>query len=152
MTYTLITGAEGKLGREVKALFPNTTATPTHAEMDLRDYVQVNRYLHNWRRTWKKPNEEAIIIHLAALTSPPVCEKDKGNAYRTNVEGTANLIDACHEQLGGAYFCLMSTPCCFDGEDENDKDEDYIIYPSQFYGFTKALQECMSIQEWLEDM
>lgn len=151
MNNICITGSGGKLGKEVKALFPTTTATPTSEEMDLRDFVQVNKYLHNWRRAMKKPNDEAIIIHLAALTSPPACEKDKGEAYRVNVEGTVNLLNAAYGQLRDVYFILMSTPCVFSGDDEIAKGEYYIQYPDNYYGVSKMLEE-MVVRRYNNDL
>jgi dTDP-4-dehydrorhamnose reductase len=141
MSNIFLTGGSGRLGRELVGLFPNTTAAPTHDEMDLTDYVQVNRYLHNWRRTWKKPNDEAIIIHLAAMISPPACEANKEKAYAVNVQGTMNLLDACHEQLNSVYLILISSPCVFSGFDETPKTEGYIQYPDNYYGISKMLQE-----------
>jgi len=129
---TLITGSSGRLGREVSKLFPEAL-TPTHSELELSNWDQVNDYINN--------NEPDAIIHLAALTSPPKCEKNKKLAWNSNVIGTLNLIETCLEYNPNCIFLLMSTPCIFNGNDPTPKDENYYPDPDNYYGFTKAMQE-----------
>jgi len=137
----LITGAGGRLGRYLAPLFPKAL-TPTREELDVRDLKAVESYIKK-----HKPN---VVIHLAAIVSPPECEKNKKEAWRVNVLGTMNVVDACRKYSPECYFVLMSTPCIFDGNDETPKDENYIPYPDHFYGLTKVVQEVIVARSGLK--
>ena len=118
-----ITGASGRLGSELSKLYPDALK-PTHKELPVEDKMKIMDYVAD--------NTPDIVIHLAAATSIPKCEHDKELAWKTNVMGTSNLIDACEKYSPKCYFVLMSTPCVFNGEDENPKDEFAIPYPESF--------------------
>jgi len=135
----LITGASGKLGTELAKLFPGAI-TPSHKEMDITDPNQVNYYLKN---------KIEVVVHLAALTSPPICERNKELAWKTNVVGTTILIQLC-QLFNVNKFILMSTPCVFNGDDETHKKEWHRLDPDNYYGFTKAIQETLVIGSNLE--
>jgi dTDP-4-dehydrorhamnose reductase len=144
MIKVLITGSSGKLGRYVKEVFSTekyTVLSPSHQELDVIKREEVFHYIEA-----HKPD---IVIHLAAATSPPRCEINKEWAWKTNVIGTINLIDACEKYVLNCYFVLMSTPCVFSGE-EGNYDEESIPYPSNFYGFTKAIQEIIVMRSKLK--
>jgi len=135
MKKVLITGSSGKLGRYVKDVLLNgkyRVLSPRHQELDVTNREEVFRYI--------EVNKPDIVIHLAAATSPPKCEDNREWAWKTNVVGTINLIKACEKYIPNCFFILMSTPCVFSGE-EGNYDEYSIPYPSNFYGFTKAIQE-----------
>jgi dTDP-4-dehydrorhamnose reductase len=146
MRRVLITGSSGKLGKFVKEEFSPknyTVLSPRHQELDVTNREEVFHYIEA-----HKPD---TVIHLAAATSPPRCENNKEWAWKTNVVGTSNLIDACEEYVPNCYFVLMSTPCVFSGE-EGNYDEESIPYPSNFYGFTKAVQEVIVIRSKLKSL
>jgi dTDP-4-dehydrorhamnose reductase len=131
---TLITGYPGTLGKELVRLFPDSLH-PTHAELDIADRDEVNKFFESHGRI-------DMIIHAAALAGIRACEEKKTTAWQTNVVGTENIIDIATKFNPDCYFVLVSTPCIFDGEDENEKDESYMPNPKgQFYGLTKVLQE-----------
>ena len=130
----LITGAHGKLGKEVSKLYPGAWR-PTHEEMPVERIDLVIKYIES-----VKPD---ILIHLAAMVSPPRCEVNKALAWDINVNGTSNLIDSCLTHKKDTYFILMSTPCVFNGDDEEPKDEKHYPDADNFYGFTKACQELL---------
>ena len=110
----MITGASGKLGSEVSKHFPDAL-TPTHEELPVEDREKVGKYITD--------NLPDIIIHLAAMVSPPKCEVDKNMSWKVTVDGTANIIDACELLDRNCYFVLMSTPCVFSGEEDIEKYE-----------------------------
>lgn len=123
----LITGASGKLGREIARLLPEALA-PSHAELDITDFGAVSDYL------WK--NRIETIIHCAALTSVRFCEENKDYAYRVNVEGTFHL---CHPDI---YLIYISTACVFPGNQlEKYYTEGDFPDPCNYYGFTKMEAE-----------
>ena len=67
-----------------------------------------------------------IIIHAAAMKHVTHCEEQPGEAYRTNVEGTQNLIRALKS---GQKVVFIST--------------DKAVAPVNVYGATKMLMEGM---------
>ena len=65
----------------------------------------------------KSPAE--VVLHLAAKTDVDGCEKDKdlrekGEAWKINVEGTKNIVKACEKS--GKKLIYVSTDFVFDGE------------------------------------
>jgi len=137
----LITGAGGKLGSEIAKLFV-APLVPKRDELDVADKRSVYSYV-----LAHKPD---VIIHLAALTGIPPCETNRELAWRTNVDGTRHLIDACYEANKDCYFLYMSTPCVFDGKKEI-YDENDIPYPEHFYGLTKLMGEVIVDAHQLKD-
>ncbi|MFD7709684.1 SDR family NAD(P)-dependent oxidoreductase [Streptomyces sp. NPDC059785] len=86
--------------------------------VDIRDSAQVHRA---FRRT--RPD---IVFHAAALKHLPLLERHAGDAVRTNVLGTENLVNAALESAVG-QFVFVST----------DKAAD----PVSVLGATKRLAE-----------
>lgn len=128
---TLITGASGNLGRQLKKLLPDALK-PSHAEMDVTDRGSVfTRIRHG----------VDSVIHCAALVSVRLCESNRPFAYRVNVLGTKNVFDAFTRFCDGC-FVYVSTACVFSGDDANQfYTEDDTPYPKNFYGLTKLLGE-----------
>jgi len=81
-----------------------------------------------------------LIIHAAALTGIKPCEENKPVAWKTNVEGTRNLINAVLQTNSKIKFIYVSTACVFDGHTGMYK-ESSIPYPENFYALTKLLGE-----------
>ncbi|WBB52105.1 polysaccharide biosynthesis protein [Verrucosispora sp. WMMD573] len=67
-----------------------------------------------------------FVFHAAALKQVPSCEFFPLEAVRTNVLGSANVVDAC-ERNGVETLVLLST--------------DKAVYPVNAMGMTKALME-----------
>ena len=103
----LITGSTGKLGRHLVKIFPNSLA-PKRAELDITKRESVFEYIKN--------NLPDIIIHTAAFTDVRRSETERELAWKTNVFGTENLVDACLEYKPNVYFIYMSTACVFYGD------------------------------------
>ena len=82
---TLITGGSGALGKSLRKCFPDGFF-PSHKEMDITDGKAVEKTMLNF-----KPE---ILIHAAALVGIRECEENKEKAWKTNVEGTQNIINA----------------------------------------------------------
>lgn len=137
----LVTGSTGKLGKEIIKLFPDALA-PGRAELDISSKDGIYSYA--------KEHKPAIVIHLAALTGIPPCETNKELAWKTNVEGTKHLIDACFENNNGCYFLYMSTPCVFRGDKEMYVESD-MPYPEHFYGLTKLIGEIIVLNHPLKN-
>jgi dTDP-4-dehydrorhamnose reductase len=81
-------------------------------------------------------------LHLAAKADVDGCEQDKplgenGAAYRINVGGTKNVVDAC--QVSKKKLLYISTDFVFDGKKEPPEKyaEDTVPNPINWYAETK---------------
>ena len=83
---------------------------------DVRDYDSV----------FKAARGMEFVFHAAALKQVPSCEFFPLEAVRTNVLGSANVVDAC-ERVGVEALVLLST--------------DKAVYPVNAMGMSKALME-----------
>ena len=79
-----------------------------------------------------------VVVHTAAETNVDRCETERDLARRINVEGTANVADACSRV--GAKLMLISTDYVFDGNKGNYEEADE-PNPISFYGLTKLEAE-----------
>lgn len=127
----LITGGSGALGTELKKTFSDTL-TPTHHELDITNKKTVIDYIKN--------HDIDLIIHTAALTHIRPCEENQSLAWKTNVEGTRNLVNAVLDSKKNTRFIYVSTACVFDGHIGMYK-ESSIPYPENFYALTKLIGE-----------
>jgi dTDP-4-dehydrorhamnose reductase len=131
MVRVLITGGSGKLGTELIKVFPEALH-PTRQELDLKVKASVDKYVGR-----EKPD---VVIHTAALTSVPLCEENRKEAYETNVTGTENLVNACLAHNTKCSFVQISTACVFRGDVGNYVETD-LPYPKNYYALTKLLAE-----------
>lgn len=82
----------------------------------------------------------SLVLHLAAKTDVDGCQKDmiqgtNGQAWKINVEGTKNIVDACARS--GKKLIYVSTDFVFDGEKEKPYVEEDTPTPVNWYGQTK---------------
>ena len=66
------------------------------AELELLDAASVTKALSG-------PPCDAVV-HLAAISHVPTCEKDPAKAYQVNLAGTALLLDAMERHQPGAHL------------------------------------------------
>ncbi len=78
MNKILITGGSGRLGTELKKIWPYEYY-PTRQELDIIKPVKKGKY--------------SMVIHCAGYTNVAKAEKD-GDCFKVNVEGTRNLVEA----------------------------------------------------------
>jgi len=114
----LITGATGRLGRElaarapenadIEALIEPTDQSVPDSKWFRADITEPDRLL--MAVTCSEPD---IIIHLAAMTNVDGCERDPEAANRINRDGSANIARAAVEC--GAGLLYVSTDYVFDG-------------------------------------
>lgn len=76
----------------------------------------------------------SIVVHTAAFTNVDGCETERELAWRVNVEGTANVAQACREVR--AKLIHLSSDYIFDGK-EGPYSEDDQPNPISYYGLTK---------------
>ena len=82
----------------------------------------------------------SLVLHLAAKTDVDSCQKDmsqgtNGQAWKINVEGTKNVINACSRS--GKKLIYVSTDFVFDGKKEKPYSEEDSPNPVNWYGQTK---------------
>jgi len=127
----LITGSSGALGSELKKKFPNALI-PSHKELDITNKEKVIDFF--------KKEKIDIVIHTAAITSVRKCEEEKELTWKTNVDGTKNMVDVLMQTNPDGKFVYVSTACVFDGNIGMYK-ESSIPYPENFYALSKLLGE-----------
>lgn len=131
----LVTGASGKLGSVlVDKLGSEHIVFPTRAELDITNPKSVSSYFEKNKRISK-------IIHCAALTNMPECEKNPGNAMNVNMVGTLNLINESNK-IKNLRFIYISTDYVYPCEFGNYEEED-IVAPFNNYAWSKFAGECV---------
>lgn len=130
-----ITGAGGLIGSHllgqagVRAA-PWKVAGLTRAELDLTDHAALTA-----RFRAERPR---VIIHCAALSRSPDCQRDPARARQQNVEVTRCLTDLAAE----TPLVFLSTDLVFDGR-KGDYVETDAINPLSVYAETKAEAEAL---------
>ena len=128
-----ITGAGGLIGNYLVQTAPQfapgwLVRGLMRADLDLADFDAV-------RRTFRCDAPE-LVIHCAALSKSPECQKNPGLARKLNVEVTALLA----ELAADVRFIFFSTDLVFDGRTGN-YDESATVNPLSVYAETKAVAE-----------
>lgn len=127
----LITGGNWRLWKACKKIFP-LAQYPSRQELDVTDNASVENYFKN--------NEIELVIHLVALASIEKCENDKKLAWKINVTGTRNILEAS-QAYGVNKFIYLQSACIFSGDDASMYDEDSLPAPKHYYGLTKLIAE-----------
>jgi len=133
----LITGVTGQVGSEIYNLseYQNYGIYFRHQpkslnenllKVDIRNRDKVFATVKEIKPNW--------IIHCAAATKVDWCETNKNQAWKINVGGTRNLVDA--SKVVNSKFLYVSTDYVFDGSCGNYKETDG-TNPINFYGKTK---------------
>ena len=132
----LVTGASGLLGNRIVELVKDDFAVipihntkslhPNSIKLDLTNTIEVASLFNKLKPT--------VVIHAASETNVDKCETEKERAWKTNVEGTHNLAEACKKT--DAKVVYISTDYVFDGEKGNYSEQDE-PNPINYYGFTK---------------
>ena len=136
----LITGANGQLGSELRALEQQYPAyqfigADRHA-LPIQDEAAVNR--------WFTEHQPAYCINAAAYTAVDKAETDQEQAYAINANGTAYLSAACTAH--GARFIHVSTDYVFNGSSAQPYKETDPTDPINVYGASKLKGEELCVQ------
>lgn len=128
-----ITGAGGLIGNYLVRAASQfaagiTVEGLTRVRLDLTNFNQVRREFRQ-----RRPQ---FVIHCAALSRSPECQKDPVLARKLNVEVTALLAELTAE----IPFVFLSTDLVFDGKAGN-YDESAPVNPLSVYAETKAAAE-----------
>jgi len=136
----VVTGSSGLLGRSLVSVLADryeTVGIDKHV-LEGRDDLAVD--ITQREHTLKAIVSAAprVVVHTAAETDVDRCETERDLARRINVDGTANIADACTRV--GAKLILVSTDYVFDGSKGKYKETDQ-PNPISFYGVTKLEAE-----------
>ena len=141
MRKIIITGGSGILAGYTSKQFEkdNKIFPLDKSQLDVRDGKKVKDIF-----SAVKPD---VVLHLAALTNVDYCQKNPGEAFSVNAQGTKNIAMACRES--GSLLIYISTASVFNGE-KNIFFEDDIPEPVHIYGESKLKGE-QYIQDILSD-
>jgi dTDP-4-dehydrorhamnose reductase len=138
----LITGASGLFGSKLaqKAIakgievystdIQDLSVSGNFVKLDITDKIHVIDVF-----TSLKPN---VVVHAATLTDVDKCETNKALAWKINVEGTKNVVEAA--KAVDCFMIYVSTDYVFSGKKGNYKETD-TPNPINYYGLTKLKAE-----------
>jgi nucleoside-diphosphate-sugar epimerase len=86
--------------------------------------------------------DDISVFHLAAVVSAEA-ERDPELAWRVNVEGGRNVLDAVRKRAGSPRVVVTSTYAVFGGELPEVCGDDTKLTPQSTYGMTKAVLELL---------
>ena len=126
----IFTGKDGLLGGEMMRQAPDLCYT-NRENFDITDYARM--------RSFVEAGDYEAVLHAAAFTSPPACEKEPLPALEANIIGTANVVRLCIEH--GLKLIYISTDYVFRGDRGNYGEEDEVS-PVNKYAWSKLGGEC----------
>src|SRR5690606_28316476 len=108
-TFTIIATAKGA------CRLPKHWTGYSYVQMDITDPVQINQVFLQY-----KPE---VTIHCACMTNVDLCETERNDCYKQNVEAVSHIVRACEKFQ--THLIHLSTDFIFDGENgpymEDDK-------------------------------
>lgn len=125
---TIVLGANGQLGSELRRLLGDKAHYFGHAELDLHDLSRL--------RTAIRELKPDFLLNAAAYNAVDKAETDMDTALRVNAEAPAVLSELSKEL--NFKFVHVSTDYVFDGESEVPYKETDPIHPLNAYGSSKA--------------
>lgn len=129
---TLLIGANGQLGNELRQAFSDHELTPlTHADFELTDPAQVRRALQTHR-----PD---LILNTAAFHRVDECEEKPERTFTVNAIAVRDLATAAKES--GATLVHFSTDYVFDGRQRRPYREVDPPGPLSVYAASKLAGE-----------
>ncbi|HVK47731.1 MAG TPA: dTDP-4-dehydrorhamnose reductase [Pseudobacter sp.] len=131
----LITGANGQLGSELRALqakYPAYQLIGTDRNvLPIQDAAAVE--------SWFAQHQPAFCINAAAYTAVDKAETNEADAYDINATATGILAAACAAH--GTKFIHVSTDYVFNGSSADPYTEDQPTDPINVYGASKLKGE-----------
>ncbi|WP_425862560.1 sugar nucleotide-binding protein [Arthrobacter sp. TWP1-1] len=127
---TLILGADGQLGKALRATYAGDTSVEFAARADFDLTAEASYADRNWKNY-------STIINAAAYTAVDTAETPEGRAasWAINVTAVANLAKVATEH--GITLVHVSSDYVFDGTADNH-DEHEALTPLGVYGQSKA--------------
>jgi len=132
MLNILVTGSNGQLGSEIKALSESYTDYNfffTDVDnLDITEYQDLNIFFTK--------NKIDYVINCAAYTAVDRAEEDTDNARYININAVKYLSQISRKH--NAFLIHISTDYVFDGKNYKPYTENDPICPTSVYGKTKA--------------
>lgn len=126
----IFTGGSGLLGSEFRRILKGINY-PSSEEFDITNYNQMTEYV--------KLHKCKLIIHAAAVASPPLADKNPLEALEVNVIGTSNVVKICMKY--DIRLIYISTDYVFKGDRGNYNEND-AVSPINKYAWSKLGGEC----------
>jgi len=130
MTNVLVTGSNGQVGSEIRALSDNYDYNFFFTDRETLDITNESDI-----RTFIDDNKINTIINAAAYTAVDKAEDDKENADKVNHLAVKYLASAAKER--DIKLIYISTDYVFDGKSYKPYNEDDTTNPNGVYGKTK---------------
>lgn len=137
----LITGASGFVGRKLLTSFKahgdevlgtyNNTFYPDLRHLDVTNSNETRQLFREF-----KPE---VVIHAGSMGRPDECEQNPQSAFKINVEGTRNVVEASRET--NSFLIFPSSIYVFDGRKQGSYNESDAPNPISVYGETKKEAE-----------
>lgn len=119
-----VIGASGYIGKKLEDYFSLHSVKDLMLYSDIPDekYIQLN-LLDLRDETFEPFKKNDIVIFLAAISSPDVCENNYELAKSINIDGTVKFIDACIKKEVNVLFFSSDVVYGFNTgvNDENTK-------------------------------
>lgn len=148
MKKIVVTGANGQLGREIRAAAGSLPATP--ASGDAPEFIFADREelpIENSDRiqSFFARHRPDYCINCAAYTAVDKAETEKELAFRINGDAARSIAEACHAT--GARLIHISTDYVFDGSSATPLKENDPTGPISVYGASKLRGEQLAMQQ-----
>lgn len=154
------TGASGLIGSQLVKKLESLGHRTFQLNGNLLDFAGLKTQVHSFLNSNSEFNRNSggsstkkVIIHLAAMSSPPLCDADPQAAFQVNVLGTSLLIEALRQSaldLKNVHILFPSSAHVYDNpKDSQPITEDTPIKIKNVYGETKI--QCESILKEFAD-
>jgi len=151
----LVTGGAGFIGshlvQKLVALQADVTVLDNLATgfsknlKDVQEQIQfINGNITNKQVCIQATQHKKIVFHLAAFISVPESVEDPQTCHDVNVNGTFNLLQACH--LNGVNRFVFSSSAAVYGPCETHCTETMPCNPTSPYGTSKLIGELLCQQ------
>lgn len=142
MKKLLVTGASGFLGSRIAAFYKEKylILAPSHAEMDITDEKSVDQYF-----AYHKPD---FVVHCAAISEIPICEKEPELSWCINVTGSQNIARSSAKYAAKCILCSSDQVYCGNTQTSPNSESD-TLNPYNVYGKEKAHAEqtCLKLNK-----
>jgi dTDP-4-dehydrorhamnose reductase len=126
----LLTGGNGRLGKELRQLLTDIVAPSSH-DLNITDAELIGQTLDQ--------HQPKLIVHAAAYTNVSGAESEKAKCWQTNVDGTRNLAKAATER--GIPLVHISTDYVFYGDKGSYNEDDPLGPVRNYYALSKLVAE-----------
>ncbi len=137
--HILITGANGQVGQEFKALVNEETYNNTDSKFFFTDRDSLDITDSTALKSFIEENLIDTIVNCAAYTAVDKAEEDVDMAYKVNHTAVKNLAEITKEK--SLTLIHISTDYVFDGKADNPIQEEDVCNPQGIYGKSKRAGE-----------